>query len=269
MNDQDTQLDWQAFWLTLANAFMPPKRPEVAAAFRDVLADDLEALGTALDLDLSVELADLRQAIAALSDDEALLVAYSHLFLQPPLPASLNLGLYVDGALNGPCLDVLENAYRKIGIAKREDLHDLPDHAAMQMEVLAVLFGEREPAMTPSDFANLCLVGALPRLANAVVADSPASPWAALSRIAARAIQTFALAPDKETLHRSRRAQGRADTGIGVWRHCARCGKPFAREKEIQIMAKALEQANLPSDFLVNCPDCRDAAQGFFRRPIK
>jgi TorA maturation chaperone TorD len=266
MNDHTTP---QALWLTLANAFMPPKRPEVATAFRTVLADDLDELAAELDLKVAPELAALRARATALADNEALLVDYSQMFLQPPLPATLNLALYVDGALNGPCLDVLENAYRKIGIARRADLHDLADHAVMQMETLAVLFGETEPALTPAEFANLCLVGALPRLAAAIAATVPDSPYASLARIATHAIQAFALEPDKAAQHRRRRAEGRADTGLGVWRHCQACGKPFAREKEIQIMAKALEQANLPSDFLTSCPDCRDAAQGFFKRAIK
>jgi TorA maturation chaperone TorD len=266
MNDPTAQ---QAFWLTLANAFLPPKRAEIAAAFRSALADDLEELAAALGLDLAAEIAQLRKAVALLDDDLALLVDYSHLFLQPPLPASLNLALYVDGALNGPCLDALENAYRKIGVAKREDLHDLPDHAAVQMETLAVLFGETEPTMTPAEFANVCLVGALPRLAEAVTKHAPDSPYAALARIAAGAIRAFRVEPDRDAQHRRKRAAGRADLSLGVWRHCEICGKPFAREKEIQIMIKALAQANLPSDFLTTCPDCRDKAQGFFKRAIK
>jgi TorA maturation chaperone TorD len=248
---------------------MPPKRPEVATTFRNGLADDLAELADELSLDIGADVAALRAQTAQFPDDQALLIDYSQLFLQPPLPATLNLGLYVDGALNGPCLDVLENAYRKIGIARRADLHDLSDHAVMQMETLAVLFGETEPALTPAEFANLCLVGALPRLAAAIGATVPDSPYASLARIAAHAIHAFALEPDKAAQHRRRRAEGRADTSLGVWRHCQACGKPFAREKEIQIMAKALEQAKLPSDFLTSCPDCRDAAQGFFKRAIK
>lgn len=265
MNDPLTA---QAFWLTLANAFLPPRQPQVATAFREALADDLAELAAALDLDLDEEIARLRNAVTAFENDLALLVDYSRLFLQPPVPASLNLALYVDGALNGPCLDVLENAYRKIGIAKRDDLHDLPDHAAMQMETLAVLFGEADAALTPQDFANLCLVGALPRLADAIAAHAPDSPYAALARIAAKAIQTLRIELDEVERQRRQRAARRADLSLGVWRHCAICGKPFAREKEIQIMIKALQQANLPSDFLTTCPDCRDKAQGFFKRPI-
>lgn len=266
MNDTQTS---QAFWLTLANAFMPPQRPEIFVAFRDELADDLAELCAELGLDATDDLAALRENMAAIPDPQALLVDYSHLFLQSPIPATLNLARYVDGSLNGPCLDALENAYRVAGIAKRDTLRDLSDHAAMQMETLVVLLGEPEPSPTPDEFANICLVGALPRLAAAIAAETPCSPYAPLARIAARAVEAFAAAPDEQLEHRRRRAAGRADTDIGVWRHCAACGKPFAREKEIAIMAKALEQAGLPAEHLTHCPDCRDATQGFFKRAIK
>lgn len=258
----------QTFWLTLANAFMPPQRPEVANAFRTMLADDLDELSAAIGLEARQELADFRHNVERIRDDQELLVDYSHLFLQPPIPAKLNLGIYVDGALNGPCLDILENAYRLIGIAKRETLKDLPDHLAVQLETLAVLFWEPEPAMPPEQFANLCLVGALPRLAKAIITESPESPYAPLARIAAKAIAELTVEPDKQTVHRRRHAERRADTSLGIWRHCKVCGKPFAREKEIAIMTKALAQAGLPAEHLDHCPDCRDVMRGYFRRSI-
>jgi hypothetical protein len=117
------------------------------------------------------------------------------------------------------------------------------------METFAVLFGETEPTITPAEFANVCLVGALPRLAEAVTKHAPDSPYAALARIAAGAIRAFRVEPDREAQHRRKRAAGRADLSLGVWRHCEICGKPLAREKEIQIMIKALAQANHPAIF--------------------
>lgn len=259
----------QAFWLTLANAFMPPQRPEVFAAFRDDLADDLEALCSELGLAATNDLAALHDSLSHLTDPQALLVDYSHLFFQAPIPATLNLARYVDGSLNGPCMDALENAYRIAGIARRETLRDLPDHAVMQMETLAILLGDAAPNPTPQAFANLCLVGALPRWAAAIAAESPGSPYAALARIAASGIKLYADPVDETELKRAAHRQRRHDTDLGVWRHCKTCGKPFAREKEIQIMARALAQAGLPGEHLDNCPDCRDTLQGFFRRDIK
>lgn len=265
MTDNEIQ---QTFWLTLANAFMPPQRPETAEAFRTLLADDLDELCAAIDIGAQQELADLRHNLGRIQNDQELLVDYSHLFLQPPIPVKLNLGIYVDGALNGPCLDVLENAYRLIGIAKRETFKDLPDHVAVQLETLAVLYGEPEPAMPPEQFANLCLVGALPRMARAIIAESAESPYAPLAVIATKAIAELVTAPDEKFQHRRRHLVRRADTSLGVWRHCKTCGKPFAREKEIAIMAKALAQAGLRAEHLDQCPDCRDVMRGYFKRSI-
>jgi putative dimethyl sulfoxide reductase chaperone len=259
----------QTLWLTLAHAFMPPVQQQSFAACRDFLADDLAEICASMQLAADGDIADLRRAMTRMATAEDLLVDYSHLFLQAPIPATLNLGRYVDGSLNGPCLDALEDAYRAAGVEKREDLHDLGDHAVMQMECLAFLIGQDDQsAISAEDFAQVCLVGALPRLAASVAAESPASPYAALTRIAARASDQYARAtgaPESATARRTHRH----DTSRGVWRLCQSCGKPIAREKEIQIMGRALEQAGLPADHLGLCPDCRDAKQGFFRRQIK
>lgn len=83
-----------------------------------------------------------------------------------------------------------------------------------------------------------------------------------------RAIAAYAESREPAKAPR-RRESRRHNTSLGVWRHCQACDKPFAREKEIQIMARALEQAGLPTGHLGLCPACRDATQGFFRRMIK
>jgi TorA maturation chaperone TorD len=259
----------QTFWLTLANAFLPPQRPEVATAFRTALVEDLDELCTALGIAAQPELTAFRLSLGRIPDNLGLLVDYSHLFLQPPIPAKLNLGIYIDGALNGPCLDALENAYRLAGIVKRDALKDLPDHLSVQLETLAVLYGEPDPALSPEQFANVCLVGALPRLTAAIEAESTASPYAPLARLASKAMAELVAEPDKKTLQRRRHAERRADTSLGVWRHCKTCGKQFAREKEIGIMIKALTEAGLAVDHLDHCPECRDAMQGYFKRAIK
>ena len=259
----------QALWLTLANAFLPPTRPEVYAAFRDNLVDDLADICDELHIDAGADLAAIDEAMKQFPTQESLLVDYAHLFLQPPTPATLNLARYVDGSANGPCVDAIENACHAAGIEMSDSLHDLPDHAAMQMETLACLLGEAQPAVSATDFAQICLFGALPRFAATIAAMSPASPYAPLARIAARSIVRHGVAPDTEEQKRQRHAERRADTTLGVWRHCTSCDKAFAREKEIAIMTKALAQAGLPATHLTLCPDCRDALQGFFKRSIK
>lgn len=266
----DTNVARSTFWLILAQAFLPPSRPEVAEAFVDGLAEDLAELALPLDLDIADDLAEFSAAAAAFTEPQSLLVEYSRLFLPPNGLASLNLSRYVDGSINGPCTDALENAYQAAGIEQRETLRDLSDHAAMQLECLAWLAGQAdgESAIAAEEFAQICLVGALPRFAAVLAAEAPESPYSTLTRISAQAIASYA-APQAGTETPKRGPNRRHDTTLGVWRHCKSCDKAFAREKEIQIMARALKQAGLPTEHLSLCPDCRDAVKGFFRRAIK
>lgn len=258
------------FWLVLAQALLPPGRPEVAEAFADGLADDLAELALPLGLDIAEELAGFSAAVSQFTEPQSLLIEYSRVFLPPNALATLNLSRYVDGSINGPCMDALENAYKAAGIEQQETLRDLSDHVSVQMECLAWLLGQTdgESAIAPETFTQICLVGALPRFAAAVLAAAPESPYANLVRIAAQAIDRYAQFDDAVE-NTGKKPNRRHDTSLGVWRHCKACDKPFAREKEIQIMARALEQAGLPADHLSMCPDCRDAVKGFFTRAIK
>ena len=258
------------FWLVQAQALLPPSRPEVAAAFVDGLADDLAELAVPLDLNITEELARFSAAARTFTEPQSLLVEYSRVFLPPNSLSTLNLSRYVDGSINGPCMDALENAYQKAGIEQRETLHDLSDHVSVQMECLAWLLGptDGESTIAPETFARICLVGALPRFAAALTVATPESPYTHLIRIAAQAIGRYAEVDDAVG-NTGKRPNRRHDTSLGVWRHCKACDKPFAREKEIQIMARALEQAGLPAEHLGICPDCRDTVKGFFRRAIK
>lgn len=248
------------FWLTLAQAFLPPVRSEVRQSFIADLADDLELVAETLDLAIADDIEALRSACRAYTDPESLLIHYSGVFLQPPSPATLNLSRYVDGGMNGPCMDALELAYAKIGLGASDRLRDLPDHASMQMEYLAYVASKQREA-EEAGFARLCLVAALPRLARNLEAVAPHSPYTAFARIGALAIVRYA--EDEHAKHR--RSDKRSDTTIGVWRHCQNCGKPFAREKEVQVMAKALREAGLEDTHLQLCPDCRNPAQSLIR----
>lgn len=261
---------YSTFWLVLAQALLPPGRPEVAAAFADGLADDLAELALPLDLDIAEELAQFSATASKFTEPQSLLVEYSRVFLPPNGLTTLNLSRYVDGSINGPCMDALENAYKAAGIEQQETLRDLSDHVSVQMECLAWLLGQTdgESAIAPETFAQICLVGALPRFAAALNAAAPESPYTNLIRIASHAIDHYAQVDDAVG-NAEKKPNRRHDTSLGVWRHCKACDKPFAREKEIQIMARALEQAGLPADHLGICPDCRDAVKGFFQRAIK
>lgn len=259
----DLRFARNTFWLVLAQAFLPPMRAEVAGAFVEDLAPDLDELADALDLDVAGSLSALSAAAARHGQPEALLIEYSRIFLPPHALASLNLSRYVDGNTNGPCMDALELTYARAGLQPSGRVRDLPDHASIQMECLGFMAAEKSEE-EEGEFARLCLVGALPRLAQHLAAEAPESPYAALAEIAARAVARYAVLVEARKTGPNRRH----DTSVGIWRLCRNCQQPFAREKEIQIMARALKEAGLPDTHLALCPDCRDASQGFFRRMI-
>lgn len=252
-----------ALWQTLAQAFLPPMSAGTARAFVECLAPDLAELSALQDLDADDDIARLGAAAGAFAAPTALLLEYSRLFLPPAGAATLNLSRYVDSGVCGPCMDALEFAYQAHGLECSDRLHDLADHAARQFEFLGVLSGRGDDAAA-GEYARLCLVGALPRLAAQLSQCAPASPYTALARVAGQALRRYAAQeqarPDQPNL--------RHDLTRGVWRHCTDCGKPYAREKEIGIMTAALHKAGLPAEHLAKCPDCRDRAQGFFRRAI-
>lgn len=253
----------QAFWQTLAHAFLPPMDPAMAAAFVEVLADDLAEFCSALGVDAEADVAALRERTVRFTDPAALLVEYSRIFLPPAGVATLNLSRLVDSGTGGPCMDALELAYQSHGLVPSDRLHDFADHAARQMECLGALADEQDDSAAA--FAQLCLVGALPRLAAGLAQTAPDSPYTALASLAAKAVRAYRATGSEA---RAAKPNRRHDVMLGVWRHCSDCGKPYAREKEISIMTVALEQAGLPAAHLAKCPDCRDRAQGFFRREI-
>ena len=254
----------QVFWQTLAQAFLPPMGAGVAGAFVGVLADDLAELCGALEIEAQSELAALRERVGRFTDPTALLVEYSRLFLPPAGAAMLNLSRLVDSSgTGGPCMDALELAYQSYGLVPSDRLHDLADHASRQFECLGTLADSDDDSA--AEFAGLCLVGALPRLAAQLAQAAPDSPYTALASLAAKAVRAYRTTDSEAVPSKPNR---RHDVTLGVWRQCSDCSKPYAREKEISIMTLALEQAGLPAAHLAKCPDCRDRAQGFFRREI-
>lgn len=247
-------------WLTLARAFRPPIDPATAEAVCEVLADDLADLAAEAGFAADDSLAGLRAAAASASDAQDLLVLYSGLFLMPPTPARLNVGFYLDGTTNGPALDAMDLWRARYGVAQRDDFKDMADHLALQLEFMAYLasLGEEEALRS---YADTFLLPALPKIVAALAAAGAGDTlYCQLLAYTLASLQPLSDAGDAEP--RSKRQQRRHDTNHGVWRHCGVCAKPFAREKEIRIMAKALAEAGLPAAHLDRCPDCRDPTQG-------
>ena len=138
-------------FLTLAAAFTPPPAPMSASDWSLPLAADIEELGEALDLDAAATARTLRAVAADRRMDEPWLVDYSRLFLVPPVPVTLNTGMYLEGSLGGSSAQMMQQCYGVAGFAVRETFRDLPDHVAIQLEFVAALL---QRAQTGDDAAR-------------------------------------------------------------------------------------------------------------------
>ncbi|MFA7293040.1 MAG: molecular chaperone TorD family protein [Rhodocyclaceae bacterium] len=254
-------------WLTLARAFQAPTSPALAGALLNLLADDLADFSVEAGFPAAEELTALRDAAKRIGSATALLIQFSRLFLSPPMPAHLNIGVYLDGAVNGPALDAMEVWRARYGIAQRETVLGLPDQLPVQLEFIAYLAShDDEEAL--SEYVSSFLAPALPRLVAAL--DEAGFADTFYRALLAYTQQSIAPLTQHATQDvRAERRKHRHDINIGVWRHCDQCNKPYAREKEIQIMTKALTEAGLPADHLAVCPDCRSPAHGGLPQPAK
>lgn len=130
---------WSDLLHCLARAFLPPPANLPASAWCEALADDLTDLGRELDLDLDAAVVALHRAGSGSTDDEPWLVEYSRLFLVPPVPVTLNTGIYLEGGLAGVSAQMMTQCYQSAGLSQREAFRDLPDHAAIQLEFVGAL----------------------------------------------------------------------------------------------------------------------------------
>jgi TorA maturation chaperone TorD len=129
-----------AFFLTVARAFQPPREATFGRAFLTELHGDLADMTDALGYRAAAELRAFADAAAEAADAEELLRIYAALFLVPPVPAPLNAGVYLDGAVLGPSELAMRRWYAEQGLVRSPDLHDLADHVSVQIEFVSVLF---------------------------------------------------------------------------------------------------------------------------------
>ncbi len=260
------------FWLCLAHAFLTPATASAQQALRIALADDLEELAATLGYPIGPELADYRQAIAAVPADEGLLVLYSKLFLVPGTAhPHINAAVYLDGTVHGGTLRQLTECYRACGLDKRDSFADLPDHVATQLEFTAWLFaaaaardaGERAPThpFTAAAFIERFIARWTPLfredLERAGVRFALASnPWLHLARILEKA--------------------ARHEVGVGTAAaaqedEVARLRAQYAgRQPDVSDLARiraSLEQAGLSSAHVEIPLAERDAANGLTPLP--
>lgn len=150
----------------LAQAFLPPPSGWSICDWAQPLADDLVEMETglpSLDLDglkaaLETECARWAKA-SRTGEGDTWLVEYSRLFLVPPVPVTLNAGVYLEGALGGSSIQMMVACYEIAGVQPDDRFHDLPDHVSMQLEFLARLYeraaqGEADALSMAQEFAT-------------------------------------------------------------------------------------------------------------------
>jgi TorA maturation chaperone TorD len=248
-------------WATLGRAFLPPLEPNHWRALHADLPLDLADWRRALALDAAPAPDGLLTALAAYPEHEPLLVHYSSLFYSPPIRVHLNLGIYLDGALNGPAMDALDRWHAAYGLDRSAAFHDQTDHLTAMLEFLAHICRVDEPRLA-AEFAHTFLLPALPGLIRAMEREGAfASPYLWLLRFASAALARAYPPPPAQSGAPAKPRYRERPIGEG-WRRCARCAKPIASEGELRVMEKALQEAGLPSDHLAFCPDCRDLRGG-------
>jgi TorA maturation chaperone TorD len=135
-------------YLVLARAFAAPSDGALAA-FRDHLADDLEALAGETGYDLGDALPRLRAALARVPDALALARLHAFLFLTPPAPVHINTAIYLDGAPLGRHEQAMRRWYAAHGLERAAHFRDLADHLVMQLELVATLWARAAEAPGP------------------------------------------------------------------------------------------------------------------------
>lgn len=247
---------------TLGAAFLAPREEVFAGALRTLLADDLDALQARLGLGAEGAIADLRRELGVPGGALELLQSYSALFLVPPAPANINVGRYMDGALNGGSVRAMEAAYARAGLVRDEGFRDLADHLATVLAFVAVLH-EREVAGSAADLPGAFLHAlVLPwtarfcaDLRRASASDEVASnPYLPLAVILHAAASAHATAPAVDpAVQRHERAMQRARE---------RYAQRGITAEDLETMRRKLRARGLADDHLVAAAEALDGATG-------
>jgi TorA maturation chaperone TorD len=119
--------------------------------------ESMAGAASRLDPDLAVAAHRLGEAFAA-EGHQALLVEYTRLFLGPVDPVALPYGsvwLEPDGGLMRDSTRAVEGLYHQCDFEVAEDVHDLPDHIAVELEFLYLLIFRENEAHLKDDAAAL------------------------------------------------------------------------------------------------------------------
>lgn len=267
------------FWQVLARAFAVPHGSRFYCALREDLADDLDDLGNELRLDLGGTLHEFSRAALRLADEQSLLVAYSCLFLTPPIPCRLTLGWHLEGRSMGRSESYLCDLLAGHGLVPADGVAAPPDALPTVLEFVALLF-ERLEACTENagraaieqDIAVLrshYLARSLPamaQLAEQAEGDYGLVPvYSALLRISGAALEDplerfFVPAHASDKIRP--RYFSKRDSAVDLV-CCNSCGRSIASARELRVVVDRLERVGLPCDHLSLCPDCREIGLTF------
>ncbi len=265
------------FWQCMAQTLLPLRGETLSRALHEDLVADLEDLAGTLDLNIGDEVEQLRTVLAQ-TEAEALLPAYSSLFLVPPIPAKLNACIYLDGTLLGANAKMLADILGRYGVMQSPDMHDTPDHVATILEFLALLLHETDmaepeiPQALADDMTSVrkLLLRVLPEIAARVAATEVERElpqvYSALLNLILTALRdeqhVFFAADVGDATNPARRYFSKRQAAPDMVA-CKACGKPVATARELNVIITRLRQSGLPTDHLELCPDCRDGARGW------
>ncbi len=136
----DTFATRRDLWLCLARALAPPGDESYHKAFVEDLPADLAAIAEEIRLDIASELDRLAEAAKMLHDALEIQILYAALFATPPAPVFINTAIYLDGGFLGESELAIHDWYARHGFERRNDFHDLNDHAAVQLEFVGQLY---------------------------------------------------------------------------------------------------------------------------------
>lgn len=260
------------FYLCLARAFATPSDPRMWSALREVLADELGELAAELGYAIADPLSRLRDEMQRIGDPMQLLQVYSAIFLAPPAPARINVGMYIDGAMDGGSVKAMEEAYRQCGVERDPEFRDLSDHVTVQLEFVSLLYARQaacfvgdgqalpvEPGQFLHDHARRWVDPLCADLARAAAErELAANPYLPLAQILQATVACDAVAPPVDA--RAARKRNAIEQARAKY-----AGRELSAEDMATIKRK-LQERGLATDHLSVPLEERDSAMGLGKK---
>lgn len=267
------------FYLMLSRAFLPPTAPDSHDAFVHALPEELREISAAAGYDNLQKIDAYATSAAGVADQTALLQIYAGFFLMPPREVQLHVSVYLDGTILGKSCDALEVFFRKHGLARSDDFHDLPDHLSAVLEFLALLYAKaaETEGYPRADLLNdatelnrhflLSWVPVMKRqlakMQQEVVAHrgTAAAPpiYLQLAELleAALVADAGSLSPElRRVLSPETEIETNKDDAKAMAK-CLECGADIAPAARIRRVKKVLEKEGIDTSHLDLCPKCR------------